>query len=731
MPTDMEEAVRRSLGLRAAGVTPDPGTWRRVQQRIRRRRALGWAAGGVVVATIAVIATVALPALNGRQVRFVPPVVGRPAPTPSMAPDPTPAAGSLGGECRPQDRLALVAATSDGELVASCASGEEHPVVTDTLESEPSFSPEGTLLAFTRRPAADAPGRVVLLDLDSGEETDLGAGYGPAFGPDGQLAWLVDQPGDGTQPSIVVRPEPLGETLLQFPVFGDPAEEFTARHLAWDASGERLWWEAGFEGAGLWTAHLESEGPTPTRVEVSGGLQDSTYVTPSPSLANQVMVLQLCCVVNDGDAPLDAEIGAMSLAGRAVRGSGSGEPVPGEYQALQGLNELPMPLDLSGPLYTAAAGALDVRRDEEGRAAAAEGEPLWLPGDAPAWIVGDGNATYLVDGYGDLVQLEVSWSGVAVDPTFAPRTVGEGATPAPDPEPKEPTTATVQVYFGEEGTFDCTVTRAYERQVEAPAVARGALEALLVGPTAQERAQGATSFFSAETADLLNSVTITEGTARVDFDDRFGDINNASTSCGSEGLLSELDNTLKQFPTVDQTIYSLDGDVAAFYTWLQRVPPETAGDPGLPGAVQATVDPLLAAAVDRDYAALRELLPNDGEFTSNSGGRTDHIAVYREGEHDTDHIHPGPLVAMATLLGRLPPGRLDNGWFVWPRAAARPTPADWTAEERAELVDAFSAFGEQAVLDSEHFGAWLGWRVAIDPGGSWRLLVKGDPVRGT
>ena len=198
MPTDMEEAVRRSLRLRAAGVTPDPGTWRRVQQRIRRRRALGWAAGGVVVATVAVIATVALPALNGRQVRFVPPVVGRPAPTPSMAPDPTPAAGSLGGECRPQDRLALVAATSDGELVASCASGEEHPVVTDTLESEPAFSPDGTLLAFTRRPAADAPGRVVLLDLDSGEETDLGAGYGPAFGPDGQLAWLVDQPGQLT-----------------------------------------------------------------------------------------------------------------------------------------------------------------------------------------------------------------------------------------------------------------------------------------------------------------------------------------------------------------------------------------------------------------------------------------------------------------------------------------------------------------------------------------------------
>ena len=726
MPPEMEEAVRRSLRARAAGVTPDPRTWRRVQQRIRRRRTLSWATAGVVVATVAVIATVTLPGLNGRQVRFVPPVVGQPAPTPTTAAGPAATPQVLASLCEEADPLVLVAVTG-GDLVASCASGEEHPVATDPLESQPAFSPDGALLAFTRRPAADAPGRVVLFDLDSGGEMDLGDGYGPAFGPDGQLAWLVDEPDDGVQPSIVVRPEPSGETLLQFPVSGDPAQEVTARHLVWDSSGKRLWWEAGDEGADLWTAHLESEGPTPTRVEVSGAADGSTYVARSQGLAHQVMVLRLCCVGNDGDVPAEAEVGVVSLAGRAAPGA----PVPGQFHELQEyFNELPTSLQLDGPLSATAAGALDVRRDEEGRAAAAEGEPLWLPGDAPAWIVGDGSATYLVDGYGDLVQLEVSWSGLAVNPTFAPWTVDEPPAPKRGPEPSQPpATAIVQVYFGEEGEYDCAFTRAYERQVEAPAVARGALEALLAGPTERERAQGATSFFSAETADLLNTVTITEGVAEVDFDGRFSDINNASTSCGSERLLSELDKTLKQFPTVGRTIYSLDGDVAAFYTWLQRVPPETAGDPGLPGEVQATVDSLLAAAVDRDYAALRELLPDDGEFTSNSGGRTDHIAVYRES--DTDHIHPGPLAAMVTLLGRLPPGRLENGWYVWPRAAARATPADWTTEERAELLEAFAAFGEQAVTDSEHFGAWLGWRVAIDPAGSWRLLVMGDPVRGT
>jgi len=578
MPTDMQEAVRRSLRARAAGVTPDPRTWRRVQERIRRRRTLRGAAVVAVVATVAVLAVMALPGRNGREVRFTPPVVGQPAPTPTAAPDPAANPQALGSFCDAADPPVLVAATFEGDLVVSCASGEEHPVATDTLESEPAFSPDGALLAFTRRPAADAPQRVVLVELDSSEETDLGDGYGPAFGPDGQLAWLVDEPGDGVQPSIVVRPEPTGETLLQFPVSGDPAGQVTARHLAWDASGGRLWWETGDEDSGLWTAHLESEGPTPTRVEVSGAVQDSTYRAPSPNLANQAMVLRLCCPVTDGDVPVDAEIGAVSTAGRSV----SGGRVPGEYQALQGLNELPTALDLSGPLYTAAAGTLDVQRDEEGRAATADGEPLWLPGDAPAWIVGDGNTTYLVDGYGDLIDLEVDWADVAVNPAYAPRTAGEPLVSKPEPtesEPSEPepsgsATTTVQVYFSDEGSSDCTFVRAYERRVETPAVARGALEALLAGPTAREQAQGATSWFSDKTADLLNDVSIANQEARVDFDQPFGDWNNVSTSCGSTILLAGLDNTLKQFPTVERTVYSIDGDVELFYARLERVSPE-------------------------------------------------------------------------------------------------------------------------------------------------------------
>ncbi len=58
MPADIEEALRRCLRARAADVVPDPATWQRVQQRIRHRRTLRWAAAGVAVAAVAALAAV-------------------------------------------------------------------------------------------------------------------------------------------------------------------------------------------------------------------------------------------------------------------------------------------------------------------------------------------------------------------------------------------------------------------------------------------------------------------------------------------------------------------------------------------------------------------------------------------------------------------------------------------------------------------------------------------------
>ncbi len=117
----------------------------------------------------------------------------------------------------------------------------------------------------------------------------------------------------------------------------------------------------------------------------------------------------------------------------------------------------------------------------------------------------------------------------------------------------------------------CSTAVGVTRQVPPPGLLRGALEALLAGPTPAEQAQGYGGWFSAATAGMLRSVRLDAGTAYVDLDAALATtIPNASTSCGSGGLLAQLDQTVLQFPTVAHVRYSFEGDEAAFYEWLQR-----------------------------------------------------------------------------------------------------------------------------------------------------------------
>lgn len=102
-----------------------------------------------------------------------------------------------------------------------------------------------------------------------------------------------------------------------------------------------------------------------------------------------------------------------------------------------------------------------------------------------------------------------------------------------------------------------------------------ALAQLLAGPTPAEQAQGLTSWFSSTTSGMLRSVVIEDRVARVDFDPALATtIPNASASCGSSLLLAQLDATIEQFDSADRIVYSLGGDVEAFYSWLQMVAPE-------------------------------------------------------------------------------------------------------------------------------------------------------------
>ena len=97
------------------------------------------------------------------------------------------------------------------------------------------------------------------------------------------------------------------------------------------------------------------------------------------------------------------------------------------------------------------------------------------------------------------------------------------------------------------------------RWVSSVAPARPAIEALLKGPTAAERRRGFESLASAS-AFRIGSLTIRGGTARVNF---------ISTRrwAGWPGDLAPVrfktavELTLKQFPSVQRVIVSLNGDV--------------------------------------------------------------------------------------------------------------------------------------------------------------------------
>lgn len=133
---------------------------------------------------------------------------------------------------------------------------------------------------------------------------------------------------------------------------------------------------------------------------------------------------------------------------------------------------------------------------------------------------------------------------------------------------------TVAVFVSRGVGSNCGRVLPLPRTVYGPQLLRGAMQALLAGPTRVERARGYSGWFSAKTAGHLRSVRISDRVAYVDFRDFASDIPNASTSCGSTLLLAQLNRTAKQFPTVKRAIYSFDGSRRAFYEWLQREPPE-------------------------------------------------------------------------------------------------------------------------------------------------------------
>lgn len=134
-----------------------------------------------------------------------------------------------------------------------------------------------------------------------------------------------------------------------------------------------------------------------------------------------------------------------------------------------------------------------------------------------------------------------------------------------------PDAVTVHLAFSAGDGSDCSEVVAVPRFVAANAdPMKAAFDLLVAGPTADEIAGGASSLFSEATAGSVRSASLDSGLLTVDFEDVRGDLNNASTTCGSEALLAQLNGTAFQFIEVERVTYTIDGSCEAFSNWLQR-----------------------------------------------------------------------------------------------------------------------------------------------------------------
>lgn len=125
-------------------------------------------------------------------------------------------------------------------------------------------------------------------------------------------------------------------------------------------------------------------------------------------------------------------------------------------------------------------------------------------------------------------------------------------------------TMTLLVYFGsttkDPNAENCEKVYAVSRKVvKTEAVGRAALLELLKGTTSAEEDKGYLSSIPAGVT--INSLSISKGTAYVDFNEKLGE--GVGGTCLVDRIRGQITQTLKQFSTVDKVVISINGESEA------------------------------------------------------------------------------------------------------------------------------------------------------------------------
>ena len=139
----------------------------------------------------------------------------------------------------------------------------------------------------------------------------------------------------------------------------------------------------------------------------------------------------------------------------------------------------------------------------------------------------------------------------------------------------------------------------------------------------------------------------------------------------------------------------------------------------LPPAIAAKRAAILAAAKKNDFAALKSLA-STVEFTFSFGGGEDPVVYWRDLAKSGTDIGKilTAILGMNCVVGEGPS-------YVWPSAAL----IDWaklTGEEQKALLALYGKKIDENWLEGRSKGYYVGWRVSIEPDGSWSSFVAGD-----
>lgn len=139
----------------------------------------------------------------------------------------------------------------------------------------------------------------------------------------------------------------------------------------------------------------------------------------------------------------------------------------------------------------------------------------------------------------------------------------------------------------------------------------------------------------------------------------------------------------------------------------------------LPPAIAATRASILAAAKAHDLDGLRKL-GSAVDFTFSYGDDSDAVAYWRSlAKQGVDIAHiASAILAMNCVMG-------EGGSYVWPSAAM----IDWhklNAEEQKALIALYGRKIDEYWLEGRNKGYYVGWRITIEPDGSWSSFVAGD-----